>query len=98
DGKQTGAGPDCVDLKYKSYDPEHRLIEEQNPDEGVTRYFFDPIGNSRAVQTSVQATQAQFNVSVYDPLGRVLYTGLYTDKDHLLTTRDLVQAKVNDPT
>lgn len=72
---------DCVNPTRFEYDFENRLVSENSPDAGITTYFYDRLGNRRFIQDTEQRKKGCFSVSFYDALGRVKYSGEYTDTD-----------------
>ena len=95
DGTPSGI-PNCVEPTSYTYDGENRLVEEKSPDHGVTRYFYDKVGQNRITQSAEQAKNHRLSVQVYDEFDRLKYTGEYLDLANQFATPALVQAQAEN--
>jgi RHS repeat-associated protein len=89
--------PNCVEPTEYAYDSRNRLIEEKNPDAGLTTYFYDLSGQRRITQNQAQRESGRAMVSVYDAHGRVKYTGEYQSPDGIGNSPAVLRAFAEDP-
>jgi RHS repeat-associated protein len=70
-----------TDPLYKQYVTRHKYnsfgspLNSENPDGGITTYFYDRLGRIVASQNSQQATLGAYSYSFYDYMGRISQVG-----------------------
>ncbi|MDR7130070.1 RHS repeat-associated protein [Algoriphagus sp. 4150] len=72
--------------KYR-YNSKNQLVWQSSPDGGISRFWYNAIGQLRLSQNAKQATEDSYSYSKYDRLGRITETG------ELVTTENLDSLK-----
>lgn len=61
------------------YNKRGLLVEKTNVDAGVTKYYYDKVGNLRFIQDANQTASGKFTYNKYDALNRIIEVGEYLD-------------------
>jgi len=83
-----------LSYQYK-YDHRNRLVEKQIPGKGVEYIVYDKLDRPTMTQDAVQDTQNKWLFTKYDKLGRVVYTGEFTDTKSRTAMQSHVDATNN---
>lgn len=75
-----------METRYK-YNSLGQLVEQNTPDAGITRFYYNQIGQLRFSQNAEQLTRNAYSYTLYDALGRVEEVGESTQDAQLLASR-----------
>ncbi|WP_418637460.1 DUF6443 domain-containing protein [Winogradskyella sp.] len=88
---QTITTPVLNNLCYQyTYDNRNRLVEKKLPGKGVEYIVYDKLDRPVLTQDEVQRASYNWLFTKYDVLGRVAYTGIYTNNVSRPTVQGIV--------